>query len=103
MTRTTFLKHAKLVDGAGKSVYSVVTLSLQAVIVLYTGPAEEVRQPSLRERPMGVTQKYLIVTCNYPARAAGVTKLMGIVEAKKKCPDLILVNGEDLTVRLDLF
>ena len=51
---------------------------------------------------MGVTQKYLIVTCNYPARATGVTKLMGIVEAKKKCPDLVLVNGEDLTVRCAL-
>jgi nucleotidyltransferase/DNA polymerase involved in DNA repair len=51
---------------------------------------------------MGVTQKYLIVTCNYPARAAGVTKLMGIVEAKKKCPDLVLINGEDLTVCLGL-
>eukprot|EP00884_Botryococcus_braunii_P008015 jgi/Botrbrau1/17214/Bobra.0620s0004.1 len=58
---------------------------------------EEVRQPSLRSRPMGVTQKYLIVTCNYPARAVGVTKLMSIVEAKKKCPDIVLINGEDLT------
>lgn len=37
---------------------------------------EEVRDPSLRERPLGVTQKYLIVTSNYPARRSGVTKLM---------------------------
>ncbi|KAK9807873.1 hypothetical protein WJX72_011771 [[Myrmecia] bisecta] len=56
-----------------------------------------IRNPVLRDRPMGVTQKYLIVTSNYAARAVGVTKLMGITEAKQKCPDLVLVNGEDLT------
>lgn len=28
---------------------------------------EEVRNPALREVPLGVTQKYLIVTANYPA------------------------------------
>ena len=37
------------------------------------------------------------VTCNYPARRAGVTKLMTIEEARRKCPELILVCGEDLT------
>ena len=45
----------------------------------------------------GIQQKYLLVTCNYPARARGVTKLMGVTEAKKKCPELVLVSGEDLT------
>lgn len=58
---------------------------------------EEVRNPALRDVPLGVTQKYLIVTCNYPARRAGITKLMGITEAKAKCPELVLVSGEDLT------
>jgi len=46
---------------------------------------EELRDPSLREKPLGISQKYLVVTCNYVARKAGVTKLMNIVEAKKKC------------------
>lgn len=45
----------------------------------------------------GITQKYLLVTSNYPARRRGVTKLMGITEAQQKCPDLVLVSGEDLT------
>jgi len=58
---------------------------------------EELRDTSLREKPLGITQKYLVVTCNYPARNAGVTKLMNIEEAKKKCPELVLVPGEDLT------
>ena len=58
---------------------------------------EELRDPSLRDKPLGITQKYLVVTCNYPARYAGVTKLMNIDDAKKKCPELVLVPGEDLT------
>eukprot|EP00775_Hariotina_reticulata_P008320 gene8320-8505_t len=58
---------------------------------------EEVRNPSLRDRPLAVTQKYLVVTANYVARKRGVTKLMGIQEARRICPDLVLVPGEDLT------
>ncbi|KAL4854768.1 DNA polymerase iota [Chlorella vulgaris] len=58
---------------------------------------EEVRDPSLRGRPVGVTQKYLVVTCNYAARAGGVTKLMGVAEARRRCPHIALVSGEDLT------
>jgi hypothetical protein len=46
---------------------------------------EELRDPSLRTKPLGISQKYLVVTCNYPARQGGVTKLMNIEEAKKKC------------------
>jgi nucleotidyltransferase/DNA polymerase involved in DNA repair len=45
----------------------------------------------------GIQQKYIVVTCNYKAREYGVTKLMSIKDAKDKCPQLILVNGEDLT------
>ncbi|KAL8615934.1 hypothetical protein ACOMHN_034610 [Nucella lapillus] len=58
---------------------------------------EMIHNPALRDVPLGVQQKYLVVTCNYPARAQGVTKLMGVAEAKKKCPQLLLVSGEDLT------
>ena len=49
------------------------------------------------ERPVAVTQKFLVVTCNYAARAAGVTKLMPTEAAQQRCPDLLLVSGEDLT------
>ena len=59
---------------------------------------EMARNPHLdRDRPVAVTQKFLVVTCNYPARAAGVGKLMRIDKAKEVCPDLVLVSGEDLT------
>ncbi|XP_045890881.1 DNA polymerase iota [Micropterus dolomieu] len=58
---------------------------------------EMVRNPALREVPIGIQQKYIIVTCNYVAREQGVTKLMSLTDAKEKCPQLVLVNGEDLT------
>ena len=58
---------------------------------------EELRDPSLADRPAAVTQKYLIVTANYRARAAGLTKLMATSEAKRLCPEVALISGEDLT------
>lgn len=45
----------------------------------------------------GIQQKYIIVTCNYVAREQGLTKLMSVTDAKEKCPQLVLVKGEDLT------
>lgn len=44
-----------------------------------------------------VQQKAICVTCNYEARAFGVTKLQFIKEAIRLCPGLVLVSGEDLT------
>jgi len=58
---------------------------------------EEVRNPALRGRPMGVSQKFLLVTCNYAARALKVPKMVPVAEARAVCPDLIVINGEDLT------
>ncbi|KAM6363504.1 DNA polymerase iota isoform 2-T2 [Pluvialis apricaria] len=56
-----------------------------------------IRNPELRDKPLGVQQKFLVVTCNYEARKRGVKKLMSVRDAKEKCPQLTLVNGEDLT------
>lgn len=58
---------------------------------------EELRDPRLATVPMAVSQKYICVTANYPARSRGVGKLMTIADALQKCPELVLVNGEDLT------
>ncbi|KAJ2906909.1 DNA polymerase iota [Zalerion maritima] len=52
--------------------------------------------------PLGVKQKSILATCNYAARNRGVKKLMLIVEAKKVCPDLVIVNGEDLSPFRDM-
>jgi nucleotidyltransferase/DNA polymerase involved in DNA repair len=40
----------------------------------------------------GSSLRYLVVTANYVARKRGVTKLMGIQEARRICPDLVLVR-----------
>eukprot|EP00965_Chrysotila_dentata_P227960 6196326-Pleurochrysis_carterae.AAC.2 len=61
---------------------------------------EVLRHPHLRESPstpVAVTQKFLVVTCNYAARAHGVSKLMRTEAALRACPALVLVAGEDLT------
>ena len=62
---------------------------------------EMIRRPELRQVPLGIQQKHIVVTCNYVARERGVKKLVFVSDAKKKCPDLVLVNGEDLTVYRD--
>lgn len=58
---------------------------------------EMVRDPSLRDKPLGVKQKNLMVTSNYVARSMGVKKSMWIKEALEALPDLILIDGSDLT------
>lgn len=58
---------------------------------------EEIRDPTLRDKPVGIQQKNIVVTCNYVARTYGVKKLMFLTDALRLCPDLVLVKGEDLT------
>ncbi|KAK4455544.1 hypothetical protein QBC34DRAFT_390220 [Podospora aff. communis PSN243] len=57
----------------------------------------ENRQPALKTKPLGIRQKGILATCNYVARRRGVGKLTTLVEAKRLCPDLVIVDGEDLT------
>lgn len=42
-------------------------------------------------------QKQIVVTCNYEARRRGLHKLQLIKDAKRVCPDVVIVLGEDLT------
>ncbi|KAJ0173794.1 hypothetical protein K1T71_010943 [Dendrolimus kikuchii] len=57
---------------------------------------EMVRNPELRSVPLGIQQKNIVVTSNYEARSYGVKKCMLVTDALKVCPNLKLVNGEDL-------
>ncbi|GAB5363581.1 hypothetical protein AAMO2058_000895900 [Amorphochlora amoebiformis] len=57
---------------------------------------EMVADPKLKDKPLGIQQKNIIVTCNYPARARGVHKLMYINKVPKVCPDLIIRDGSNL-------
>jgi DNA polymerase iota len=58
---------------------------------------EEVLSPELKSKPFGVKQGLNIVTCNYLARDRGVGKWKPLKECLEKCPELVIVNGEDLT------
>jgi len=57
---------------------------------------EELRNPSLKGKPVGVQQKHLIITSNYAARAHGIKKGDSLPEVMRKCPSITICNGEDL-------
>uniref|UniRef100_A0A8C3XAV7 DNA polymerase iota n=1 Tax=Catagonus wagneri TaxID=51154 RepID=A0A8C3XAV7_9CETA len=78
---------------AGSSSRVIVHMDLDC----FYAQVEMISNPELKGKPLGVQQKYLVVTCNYEARKLGVKKLMNVRDAKEKCPQLVLVNGEDLT------
>lgn len=56
----------------------------------------ENENPALKALPLAVQQKNIIVTCNYEARRRGLYKLMLIESAKRMCPDVVIVLGEQL-------
>lgn len=57
----------------------------------------ENENPALKSVPLAIQQKQIIVTCNYEARRRGLRKLQLITEAKKVCPEVVIILGEDLT------
>ncbi|XP_036597269.1 DNA polymerase iota isoform X1 [Trichosurus vulpecula] len=79
---------------AGSTSYRVI---VHVDLDCFYAQVEMISHPELKGKPLGVQQKYLVVTCNYEARKLGVKKLMSVRDAKEKCPQLVLVNGEDLT------
>ncbi|KAG1958111.1 DNA polymerase iota [Pimephales promelas] len=88
--------------GTEGSITNRVTFISRRVILhfdldCFYAQVEMIRNPALRTKPLGIQQKYIIVTCNYVAREQGVTKLMSVTDAVEKCPQLVLVKGEDLT------
>ncbi|KAK3387228.1 putative DNA polymerase iota [Podospora didyma] len=62
----------------------------------------ENQRPNLKAQPLGIKQKSILATCNYEARRRGVKKLMLIAEARKICPELVIVDGEDLSLFRDV-
>ncbi|XP_066103034.1 DNA polymerase iota [Saccopteryx bilineata] len=85
--------HEQMVPGGSSSSRVIAHLDLDC----FYAQVEMISNPELKGKPLGVQQKYLVVTCNYEARKLGVKKLMSVRDAKEKCPQLVLVNGEDLT------
>ncbi|EJU04732.1 DNA/RNA polymerase [Dacryopinax primogenitus] len=53
---------------------------------------EQVRLGLNPEKPIAVQQWQGLIAINYPARKYGITRLMSVTEATKKCPELICVH-----------
>ncbi|XP_074211469.1 DNA polymerase iota isoform X2 [Camelus bactrianus] len=85
--------HDQVVPAGSSSSRVIVHVDLDC----FYAQVEMISNPELKDKPLGVQQKYLVVTCNYEARKLGVKKLMNVRDAKEKCPQLVLINGEDLT------
>ncbi len=57
---------------------------------------EEAQNPTLKNKPIGIgknTDRGILTTANYAARKFGVTSAMNVYEAKKRCPQLLVVPG----------
>lgn len=48
-------------------------------------------------KPVGIVQKHLVVTTNREARARGVPKMSPKAVAKAKCPEIVFIDGSDLS------
>ena len=59
---------------------------------------EQQARPSLRNRPVGVTNRFskncCLITVSYEAKALGVKVGMGLMDAKKLCPDIFVVESD---------
>uniref|UniRef100_A0A8C1IA56 Polymerase (DNA directed) iota n=1 Tax=Cyprinus carpio TaxID=7962 RepID=A0A8C1IA56_CYPCA len=90
-----------MLETEGSSTDRVTFISQRVILHFdldcFYAQVEMIRNPALRTKPLGIQQKYIIVTCNYVAREHGVNKLMSVTDAVEKCPQLVLVKGEDLT------
>lgn len=57
---------------------------------------EYVENPELKNQPIAIGQKHIVVTCNYIARRYGVQKLQSKENALRICPSLRILDGSDL-------
>ncbi|CAN8073137.1 unnamed protein product [Agarophyton chilense] len=57
-------------------------------------------RPHLKDKPVVIVQKHLCVTSNYVARSrakGAVQKMTPVSQALQKCPELVCIDGSDLT------
>ncbi|KAJ8873436.1 hypothetical protein PR048_024253 [Dryococelus australis] len=84
----------QLLDPALETMHQRVIIHID--IDCFYAQVEMLKNPELRNQPLGIQQKNIVVTCNYVARQFGLKKCMLLAEAKELCPSLVLVKGEDL-------
>src|SRR6185503_9115850 len=59
---------------------------------------EQLRNPGLARRPVAVGAE-VVASASYKARRFGVSEGMPLAEAKKRCPGLVIVEGDDAIYR----
>ena len=64
--------------------------------------AEVLRDPSLVGKAVGVQQKHIVITTTYEAREFGIEKGESADVVRRKCPEIVLKNGEDLSYYVSL-
>ncbi len=81
---------------------NLVHLFMRTIILVdmdaYFASIEQKSNPNLRGKPIGVVgsaERTVITTASYEARAVGVRTGMNKYEAKKICPDLVFVTGNN--------
>lgn len=64
----------------------------------YFASVEQAANPSLRGKPIavggGIAKATVVAACSYEAKAFGVKNGMSVLDAKKICPDLLVVIGD---------
>ncbi|KAI8818957.1 uncharacterized protein EV422DRAFT_569235 [Fimicolochytrium jonesii] len=70
---------------------------IQLDLDYFYAQAEEVKDPTLKEKPLAIQQKHIVVTCNYVARRYGIGKLALLADAFKLCPELVIRDGSDIS------
>ncbi|KAJ3146960.1 hypothetical protein HDU86_008321 [Geranomyces michiganensis] len=70
---------------------------IQIDLDYFYAQAEEVRDPTIKGKPVAIQQKHIVVTCNYEARRFGIGKLALLTEAVKLCPKLVIIDGSDIS------
>ncbi|MCF7926147.1 MAG: DNA polymerase IV [Candidatus Izimaplasma sp.] len=76
-----------------KKKYKVI---LHVDLNAFFASCEMAKDPSLRKVPLGIggkSDRGVLTTANYIAREYGVTSAMSVVEAKKRCPNLVILPG----------
>ena len=56
---------------------------------------EEREDPDLKSRPFGVQQNMEVAAVNYLARNFGLYNRISVKEALRRCPDLVLIRGDN--------
>ena len=56
---------------------------------------EEVRDPRLADMPFGVQQNMEVASVNYIAREHGLYNRISVADARRRCPELVLVRGDN--------